>query len=231
MVKYLLFDCMETLVDLHDWQGADEDARWAFEGSGLERLWESFAQFSAEYHDAKHNLDDQFHDREYPLSDRFGLMARRKFPTESTAFQDGVITRLQENFWQTYRSHCYVRPDVQRVLGKLQATYKLGVVSNFKVPGGVEELLTTNGIGHFFDFVISSINVGYRKPSPEIYRMALDRIGTPPSAVCFIGDDLRNDYLVPKALGMKTMLLDRYQRHLEIPERVADFAAILPYLF
>ncbi len=32
MVKYLLFDCMETLVDLHDWQGAGEDARWAFEG-------------------------------------------------------------------------------------------------------------------------------------------------------------------------------------------------------
>ncbi len=117
------------------------------------------------------------------------------------------------------------------MLGKLQVTYKLGVVSNFKVPGGVEELLTTNGIGHFFDFVISSINAGCRKPSPEIYWMALDRIGASPSEVCFIGDDLRNDYLTPKALGMKAVLLDRYQRHPEIPERVVDFDTILPYLF
>ena len=44
-VKYIFFDCMETLVDLHELPSSSDYARWAFQGSGVEGYWRDFEDF------------------------------------------------------------------------------------------------------------------------------------------------------------------------------------------
>lgn len=52
-----------------------------------------------------------------------------------------------------------------------------------------------------FDVVVISDQVGLRKPEPEIFMLAADRLGLPPEACVFVDDVAR--YLEPaRALGM-----------------------------
>lgn len=53
---------------------------------------------------------------------------------------------------------------------------------------------------HFDDLVISG-EVGLRKPDPEIYRLAADRLSVEPSACVFV-DDLERNVEVARELGM-----------------------------
>ena len=59
-----------------------------------------------------------------------------------------------------------------------------------------------------FDEIISSSNIGIRKPSPEIFNKLLHSWKRfSPSEILFVGDSLVNDVSGAKALGIKTALL------------------------
>jgi putative hydrolase of the HAD superfamily len=113
----------------------------------------------------------------------------------------------------------------------LTESYQLGIVSNFKVPGGIEELLKLNGIERYFNSVTVSINMGWRKPHEAIYHHALNFMDALPEDIYFIGDDFKNDYLKPRELGLKGVLLDRFNRHPEVTDRVKDFYELIDYLY
>lgn len=59
-------------------------------------------------------------------------------------------------------------------------------------------------VAGLFDFVLESSKVGVRKPEPEIYRMACDRLGVAPHEAVFL-DDLGINLKTARALGMKTI--------------------------
>ncbi|MCZ6861955.1 MAG: HAD-IA family hydrolase [Alphaproteobacteria bacterium] len=55
-----------------------------------------------------------------------------------------------------------------------------------------------------FDLVIESSKVGYRKPDPEIYRIACRKLGIEPSEAVYL-DDLGINLKPARAMGMKTI--------------------------
>ncbi|MBM3623272.1 MAG: HAD-IA family hydrolase [Alphaproteobacteria bacterium] len=55
-------------------------------------------------------------------------------------------------------------------------------------------------------WVISG-DVGYRKPSPEIYRIAIGRLGVPAGDIVFV-DDRPHNLQAAQAAGMRTLLFD-----------------------
>jgi putative hydrolase of the HAD superfamily len=59
-------------------------------------------------------------------------------------------------------------------------------------------------LAELFDGVVISGEVGIRKPSPEIYRLGAERIGTPPDACVFV-DDLPFNLSPAAELGMATI--------------------------
>lgn len=56
-----------------------------------------------------------------------------------------------------------------------------------------------------FDAVVLSGEVGMRKPEPEIYRLAADRIGRDPADCVFV-DDMRVNVVGAEAVGMTAIL-------------------------
>lgn len=89
-------------------------------------------------------------------------------------------------------------------LSRLQATgVKMGVVSNSSNQGEtLWWLLRENGIDHFFDFLISSADYGFRKPHPEIFETAIARLGLPRENVWFIGDKPEADTIGALGVGL-----------------------------
>lgn len=230
-IRYILFDCMETLVDLRQLPDLRDYAFWAFDGSGVEELWEDFDEFFRYYLLARSDLSARLHEnQEYEISERFLHLVRLSFPDLPVSRIEIITNSLSCNYWKYYKETCYIKEDVMAVLPKLAEKYRLGVVSNFMVRGGIEELLEMNGISRYFDVVVTSITEGWRKPHPAIYKTALDRLGAKAEETVFVGDDFVNDLVAPGKLGMKPIFLDRYGKHPEVSERILDFNGLLPLL-
>jgi putative hydrolase of the HAD superfamily len=105
----------------------------------------------------------------------------------------------------------YVRIDGQarNVLKKLHRKYKLGIVSNFAIPECVHKLLKRDDLTGFFDVVVVSGAVNKRKPKPEIFQKALQKLGVDAGSTVFVGDTVDADIQGPQDMGMKTIYIER----------------------
>jgi HAD superfamily hydrolase (TIGR01549 family) len=69
---------------------------------------------------------------------------------------------------------------------------KLGVITN----GSIHEQnakIDAVGIRHYFDTIIISDEVGFKKPDPQIFRLALKNLNTTAEKSWFIDDHPTND--------------------------------------
>jgi HAD superfamily hydrolase (TIGR01509 family) len=62
------------------------------------------------------------------------------------------------------------------------------------------------GIADRTDAIVFSSEVGRRKPAPELYRAALDRLGVAASDALYVGDRVTEDYEGPRRLGMRAVV-------------------------
>ena len=74
------------------------------------------------------------------------------------------------------------------------------------------------GLESWIDHWFISGDLGLRKPSSEIYRLAADRLGARPQDIVFVDDRLRN-LDAAKAVGFNTVLLDIRGEAPEHPHR------------
>lgn len=89
------------------------------------------------------------------------------------------------------------------LLRSLKGRYHLGVIANQS--GGLSERLADYGILDLFDLVVSSADIGVKKPDLAIFNYALKESGCAASHSVMIGDRLDNDIEPAKALGMHTI--------------------------
>lgn len=222
--EVIIFDCMETLIDMHELPGEREYAFWAYAGSGVEHYWEGFEEFYGSFQTMRKTLSERVpYHKEYDIRERFGFIIGEKIGTERIEETNLVIGKLLKNFWVRYKDRCYVSSDVIHTLECISDKYRLGVISNFLVRDGVEELLKKNGIYNYFDFVVTSVNVGWRKPHPLIYSNSLEKAGASADRVLFIGDDYTNDFITPRQLGYQALLYDRNNNYPEIDSSFSYF--------
>jgi putative hydrolase of the HAD superfamily len=84
---------------------------------------------------------------------------------------------------------------------------QLGIISDWS--SRLPAILSTHGIAEQFQFVLASGAVGAAKPSPQLYRLALEQAGVEPGAALMVGDSYRADVLGARSVGMAGVLLDR----------------------
>jgi putative hydrolase of the HAD superfamily len=86
--------------------------------------------------------------------------------------------------------------------------YRLVIVSNTHEPDLVPAHLRRMGIADLFDLIVLSVEVGWRKPHPEIYTAAMDRLRLKPENAIFVGDNYLADYLGPSQAGIRAYVID-----------------------
>ncbi|NKC68116.1 HAD family hydrolase [Vagococcus fluvialis] len=92
---------------------------------------------------------------------------------------------------------------VPEVLDKLSKNYSLGVIAN--QGEGLTERLKEYGIEHYFKVIISSADVGIKKPNLEIFEQALLEANISPKEAIYVGDRVDNDIIPSKKIGMRAI--------------------------
>ena len=194
-------------------------ASWAYTKSGVEDLWVNFDSFFQDYLRAGEILAQMLpRNKEFSTRDRLRLICGMNNKIDEKQ-KDPVVEALHSNYWKQYYGRCFVHKDVNDCLPKLARQTKLGVVSNFKIKGGIESILEQFNLRQYFDFVLTSIEIGWRKPNSTIYRTALEKTECLPEEIFFVGDDFDNDVKAPLDMGMHAILLDRRGRYKDITSR------------
>ncbi|MEQ9425508.1 MAG: YjjG family noncanonical pyrimidine nucleotidase [Cyclobacteriaceae bacterium] len=101
-------------------------------------------------------------------------------------------------FSNAYIKECptkgFVIPGAIELLDYLKGKYQLHIITN-----GFEDIqhikMSTTGMDKYFDEIIISGLVGYRKPQRQIFNIALERTGGRRKSSIMIGDNLNSDVI------------------------------------
>jgi HAD superfamily hydrolase (TIGR01549 family) len=98
--------------------------------------------------------------------------------------------------------------DAAPALAELRADgLRLLCVSNWDV--SLPDVLERCGLGGLLDGIVTSAEVGARKPDPRIFEVALDRTGCGAEEAIHVGDTPGEDLAGASAAGIRALLIDR----------------------
>ncbi len=99
-------------------------------------------------------------------------------------------------------------PDAEPLLQRLRADgYSMGLISNATVR--TRRVVEATGLTNYLDPIVISAEVGYLKPRPEIFRIALARANVRADEAIHVGDLYESDIVGARNAGMKGILIDR----------------------
>jgi putative hydrolase of the HAD superfamily len=130
----------------------------------------------------------------------WAALVRATFGTDAC---DAFFPELYKRFaspkvWRVFDD---VRPALLRLKNE---GIKLGIISNWDER--LRPLLQSLELTPFFDAVVISVEVGYCKPSPEIFHEALRLLDLPPGQVLHVGDSKEDDVEGAQAVGIQAVI-------------------------
>ena len=151
---------------------------------------------------------------------------RLAFISHGEQFGTELGLRHLERFVSEGRLYPYAVPLLQAL--QAQGT-KLVLLSN--VTGNTDIFqrdLESKGLAQYFDRVIWSSEIGYRKPSFQAFQIALNSVGAHPGLTLMVGDNEVADMQGAKAMGMATMLvsdqhtMSQFADHIVVRSNITD---------
>jgi HAD superfamily hydrolase (TIGR01549 family) len=142
-----------------------------------------------------------------------------------------IIQGATDAFCDEFMKYVIIDEHATAALTQLHGQYQLGLVSNFAVPECVQKLLQQHNLERLFGAVVVSAAVNRRKPCPEIFQCALQKLQVTAADAVFVGDTVDADIQGPQQVGMKTVYIDRRpQKELEVtrPDQIITSLSELP---
>ena len=117
-------------------------------------------------------------------------------------------------------------PEVEEVLRSLkEQKFILGMVSNWD--SRLLKLCEGLGIDRFFDFKVISAVFGAAKPNPKIFEEAIKLANVRADEALHVGDSLEDDIRGAHLAGIKSIWLDRSNRHATLTKDHRDFVTAI----
>jgi putative hydrolase of the HAD superfamily len=116
---------------------------------------------------------------------------------------------LFDELWTSFGNagHWRLHEGGREILETLsESGYRLGILSNWD--SRLRTILDGIGLTAFFDHIIISAEVGFEKPSPEIFRYTEQAFEVSPEACLHIGDSLTHDIHGAAAAGWRAVYID-----------------------
>jgi 2-haloacid dehalogenase len=135
------------------------------------------------------------------------------FTLDTLAIADANV---RDRLMSLYRTlDCF--PEVPQVLRRLkEAGFVTAILSNGS-PSMLADAVAGARLGDLLDHVLSVEEVGVFKPHPSVYRLAVDRLGVPASAISFQSSNAWDAHAA-SAFGMCVVWCNRYgQRRERLP--------------
>lgn len=125
----------------------------------------------------------------------------------------------QEAFFSEYsKKKCvevyrFQKPDIHLYSGvwdmlvRLKQKYKLGIITDGR-PEGQRAKIDSLGLAEMFDYIIVTDELGgteFRKPNEVAYRMLAEKFNVAFDEMCYVGDNIKKDFIAPIKLGMRSI--------------------------
>jgi putative hydrolase of the HAD superfamily len=190
VLRAILFDLDATLLDR-------ETSLHYFVEQQHQRLSQFLAHISrAEYTTRFIELDANG----YVWKDRVYEQLITEFKISGITWAD-----LLKDYVSNFHRYCIGFPGLEGMLQTVsQQGYLLGIITNGPDPFQMQNIETL-GIRPYFAIILVSGAEGIKKPNPEIFRRALDRLGVIAEEAVFVGDHPKIDIEAAQRVGMKVI--------------------------
>ncbi len=145
--------------------------------------------------------------REVAAPARFSRLFRC-LALDPAAYPDTLIPLLLETHRRELARASECPAHHRPLLSDLRRRYRLAVVSNFDYTPTAVGILRDARIADLFEAIVVSDEVGWRKPTRQIFDEALRRLSLAPGDVLFVGDRADIDVLGAQRIGMHAAWLN-----------------------
>jgi putative hydrolase of the HAD superfamily len=168
--------------------------------------------------------------RVWPLKERLNEI----FAPRGETLPDELLRAMSQRFLEPIFATAKPNPEAVPVLSRIRALgLKRAIVSN--TPWGSpamawREELHRWGLLELVDEAMFCVDVGWRKPAPQIFEHTLARLGVAPQRALFVGDDPRWDVEGARRSGIAPVLLSDVAstaRQCHTIQRLADLIPML----
>jgi putative hydrolase of the HAD superfamily len=222
-VTAILLDSLGTLLRLESpAPRLREELRGRGFAVGAEACERAFAAEIAYY--LEHHVEGRDQSTLAELRNRCAAVLLDELALPELALADARAAMLDSIRFAPY-------PDAAPALRELRGRgLALVVASNWDC--SLHDVLSGAGLARLLDGVVTSAEVGARKPDRAIFDAALRAAGCDPADALHVGDSLAADVEGARAAGIRAVLLDRDGRGqppagVEVIARLADLAAVI----
>jgi FMN phosphatase YigB (HAD superfamily) len=121
-----------------------------------------------------------------------------------------IIEAALASLYAVSQEQWIVEKDCESTLKTLwKQKYRLGLLSNAGDDVDLQTLVNKAQIRQFFDFVLSSEKIGYRKPHSAYFEAGLKNWDFNMDQIAMVGDKLHTDILGANNLGMFSIWINR----------------------
>jgi putative hydrolase of the HAD superfamily len=117
--------------------------------------------------------------------------------------EDPRIAPVVGAYFSAYIEASRLIPGTREMLGLLKRRYRLGLLSNFTHTPAAMEVILRHALSPYFDVILISGEVGYRKPHPLVFQLLVDRLGVARQEIAFVGDDAEADIEGAQMAGLR----------------------------
>ena len=201
-VRHVFFDLDHTLWDFET--NSDKTFAYIFERNrvtlDLERFTETYRPINRKYWKL-------FREDKVSKSDLRYSRLREAFDVLEFEAGDDLIHTLSEEYIAYLSLNNQLFAHALEVLEYLRKKYSLHIITN-----GFEEVqhrkLASSRLEPYFEHVVTSENVGVKKPDPRIFQYALEKAEARPTESIMIGDNYEADIQGALNVGMRAIMCE-----------------------
>jgi putative hydrolase of the HAD superfamily len=123
------------------------------------------------------------------------------------------IADAVESYFSAFIEHVRLIPGTMEMLETLKGEYRLGLLSNFTHSPAAMNIINVLGLSPYFEVMLISGDLGYRKPHPSVFRELVDGLGVPAEHIAYVGDDPQADVLGAHQAGLNPIWTTYVQDH------------------
>lgn len=122
---------------------------------------------------------------------------------------DSLIGKIEKIEFNNYYWKCF--PNSVAILDELSTKYRLGLISNAMTSSAID-VLRDEHLLPYFEVIVLSRDVGFRKPHPAIFNSALKMLRVSAKESVFVGDNAGTDILGARRIGMSGVWISRGEK-------------------
>lgn len=147
---------------------------------------------------------------------RFWISATLEEIGNRASPDDERIGQAVERYFSAFYDHIYLIPGTEAMLTTLRNRYSLGLLSNFTHGPAAREILRRTGLNGYFQTILISGELGFRKPYPYVFQKLSEGLEVPGDQMLYIGDDPDPDIHGAKGAGIHPVWMT-YVRDNKVP--------------